>query len=348
MAASVRLSGCKQPLPPPPASLSNIAVPLPRSGIELGEQIAARWRWFTYRVRFHPLTTNELPRFIATVNDYVALTRLDRPVGIWLLLWPTLWALWFASRGHPSSQLFIIFVAGTVLMRSAGCAVNDYADRRFDPHVKRTKDRPLAAGRISALEALVLFAALALTALGLALQLNKTTLLFAVLGAALAVTYPFVKRFLSVPQLYLGLTFGWGIPMAFTAQLDALPPRVAWLLLLANLLWVTVYDTIYAMVDRDDDLKIGVRSTAILFGDSDRHVIATLQVLTLLSLYLVGHIMHMGSWYHAGLVAGGVFFLRQLWLIRTRDRGRCLQAFLNNNYFGMSVFIGISLNYFFR
>ena len=322
-------------------------MPLPRSGIELGEQIAARWRWFSYRVRFHPFTTNELPRIIGTINDYVALTRLDRPVGIWLLLWPTLWALWFASRGRPKSQLFIVFVAGTVLMRSAGCAINDYADRSFDRHVKRTQNRPLTAGRISTIEALVLFAALALTALGLTLQLNKTTLLFAVVGAALAVTYPFVKRFLSVPQLYLGLTFGWGIPMAFTAQFDELPPRVAWLLLLANVLWVTVYDTIYAMVDRDDDLKIGVRSTAILFGDADRHVIATLQALTLLALYLVGRIMHMGSWYHLGLIAGGLFFLRQLWSIRGRDRDCCMQAFLNNNYFGMAVFLGICLNYFF-
>ena len=322
-------------------------MPLPRSGIELGEQIAARWRWFSYRVRFHPFTTNELPRIIGTINDYVALTRLDRPVGIWLLLWPTLWALWFASRGRPKSQLFIVFVAGTVLMRSAGCAINDYADRSFDRHVKRTQNRPLTAGRISTIEALVLFAALALTALGLTLQLNKTTLLFAVVGAALAVTYPFVKRFLSVPQLYLGLTFGWGIPMAFTAQFDELPPRVAWLLLLANVLWVTVYDTIYAMVARDDDLKIGVRSTAILFGDADRHVIATLQALTLLALYLVGRIMHMGSWYHLGLIAGGLFLLRQLWSIRGRDRDCCMQAFLNNNYFGMAVFLGICLNYFF-
>jgi 4-hydroxybenzoate polyprenyltransferase len=322
-------------------------VRLPNSGLELAEQIAARWRWFTFRVRFHPFTTNELPRIVATVNDYVSLTRLDRPVGIWLLLWPTLWAIWFASRGKPHSQLFIIFVAGTVLMRSAGCAVNDYADRSFDPHVKRTAGRPLAAGRISTVEALVLFAGLALTALGLALQLNKTTLLFAVFGALLAVTYPFVKRFLSVPQLYLGVTFGWGIPMAFTAQFDELPPRVAWLLLLANVLWVTVYDTMYAMVDRDDDVQIGVRSTAILFGDSDRHVIASLQALTLLALYLVGRIMRMGSWYHAGLIGAAIFFMNQLWLIRRRDRAGCLQAFLNNNYVGMAVFLGIALNYLF-
>ena len=202
-------------------------MPLPRSGVELGERIAARWRWFAYSVRFHPFTTTELPRILGTINDYVALTRLDRPVGIWLLLWPTLWALWFASRGRPDARLFMIFVTGTVLMRSAGCTINDYADRSFDPHVKRTADRPLAAGRISAIEALLLFAALALTALGLALQLNRLTLLFAVCGAGLAVTYPFVKRFLSVPQLYLGVTFGWGIPMAFAATTEQPPPRVA-------------------------------------------------------------------------------------------------------------------------
>jgi 4-hydroxybenzoate polyprenyltransferase len=319
-------------------------VPLPRSGVELGERIAARWRWFAYRVRFHPFSTNELPRILATIQDYVALTRLNRPVGIWLLLWPTLWALWLAGRGKPDARLFIIFVSGTVLMRSAGCAVNDYADRSFDPHVKRTKERPLAAGRISTVEALLLFAALSLTALGLALQLNKLTLLLAVAGAALAVSYPFIKRFLSVPQLYLGVTFGWGIPMAFASQLESVP-RVAWLLLLANVLWVTVYDTIYAMVDRDDDVMIGVRSTAILFGDSDRHIIAMLQAMTLLALYLIGGIMRMGPWYYGGLIVGALFFIHHLWLIRVRDRDACLRAFLNNNYFGMAVFLGIALNY---
>src|SRR5271167_3390198 len=307
----------------------------------------ARWRWFAYRVRFHPWTTEELPRILASVHDYVRLMRLDRPVGIWLLLWPTLWAVWIAGRGKPKPHLFIIFVVGTVLMRSAGCAINDYADRSFDPHVERTKERPLAAGRISTIEALVLFAVLSMTALVLALQLNRLTLLLAVAGAFLAVSYPFVKRFLSVPQLYLGVTFGWGIPMAFAAQLERVP-QVAWLLLLANVLWVTVYDTIYAMVDRDDDLKIGVRSTAILFGDSDRHILALLQVMTLLTLVLVGNALHMTYWYYLGLLGGAIFFIYQLWLIRARDRDACLRAFLNNHYFGMSVFIGILLDYQFR
>jgi 4-hydroxybenzoate polyprenyltransferase len=319
-------------------------VPLPRSGVELIERIAERWRWFSYRVRFHPLTTNELPRLLGTIHEYVRLTRLDRPIGIWLLLWPTLWGLWIAGRGRPNARLFIIFVVGTVLMRSAGCAVNDFADRRFDPHVARTKERPLAAGRITPTEALVLFAGLSLTALALVLQLNSLTLLFALAGAALAVSYPFIKRFLSVPQMYLGVTFGWGIPMAFAAQLGFVP-RVGWLMLLANVLWVTVYDTIYAMVDRDDDLKIGVRSTAILFGDSDRHIIAILQAMTLLALYLVGRMIHMGPWYDAGLIGAGIFFLYHLWLIRRRERHACFHAFVNNHYVGLSVFLGIACNY---
>ena len=317
---------------------------LPRSGPELLQRIAERWRWFVYRVRFHPWTTNELPGILGTLGDYIRLTRLDRPVGIWLLLWPTLWAVWIAGRGKPDPRLFVIFVCGTVLMRSAGCAVNDYADRSFDPHVARTADRPLAQGRITTTEALILFAVLALAALALVLQLNKLTLLLALGGAFLAVTYPFIKRFLSVPQLYLGIAFGWGIPMAFAAQLEHVP-NVALLFMIANLLWVTVYDTIYAMVDRDDDLKIGVRSTAILFGDSDRHILAVLQALTLLALYLAGRLLNMSGWYYAGLTAGALFFIRQLVLIRNRDRDACFRAFLESHYFGMSVFIGILLTY---
>ena len=308
------------------------------------ERAAQRWRWIVYRVRFHPWTTRELPRILGGLLDYARLMRLDRPIGIWLLLWPTLWALWISSRGKPSAITFILFVAGTVLMRSAGCAINDYADRSFDPRVSRTKDRPLAAGRISTLEALVLFAVLSFSALMLALQLNRSTLLLAVAGGFLAISYPFVKRFLSVPQMYLGVTFGWGIPMAFEARLEQVP-RVAWLLLLANVLWVTVYDTIYAMVDREDDIKIGVRSTAILFGDSDRHIIAVLQLMTLAALYLVGRMIHMGNWYLAGLGAGAAFFVYQLFLIRDRDRDACFRAFLNNNYFGMAVFVGMALEY---
>lgn len=322
-------------------------MPRPRTGDELAQLLIERWRWFVYRVRFHPFTTHALPRIGATFADYARLMRLDRPVGAYLLLWPTLWALWISANGRPNGRIFAIFVVGVFLMRSAGCVINDYADRSFDPHVDRTKGRPLAAGRVSTAEALVLFAILSLSALMLALHLNRLTLLLAVAGAFLAVTYPFIKRFLSVPQLYLGLSFGWGIPMAFAAQTEHVP-RVAWLLFLANLLWVTVYDTVYAMVDREDDLKIGVRSTAILFGDSDRHIIAALQAMTLVSLALVGRLAGLKAWYWAGLAAGGVFFIYQLWLIRTREPAACFRAFLNNHYFGMSVFIGILLNYQFR
>jgi 4-hydroxybenzoate polyprenyltransferase len=285
-----------------------------------------------------------LPQVLATLLDYARMMRLDRPVGTLLLLWPTLWAVWIAAGGKPQPHILFVFVAGVVLMRSAGCVINDYADRKFDPHVARTKDRPLAAGRISPAEALLLFGALSVIALVLALQLNRFTLLFAVAGAFLAVTYPFIKRFLSVPQLYLGLSFSWGIPMAFAAQQEAVP-RVAWLLFIANLLWVTAYDTIYAMVDRDDDLKIGLRSTAIMFGEADRHIIAVLQVMSLLSLGLVGRMMRFGSWYQAGLVAGCGLSLYYLWLIRARDRDACFQAFRLNHYFGMAIFAGILLNY---
>jgi 4-hydroxybenzoate polyprenyltransferase len=322
-------------------------VRLPRSGPEAIERVAARWRWFVYRVRFHPWTTNELPAIVATLEDYIRLTRLNRPIGIWLLLWPTLWAVWIAGRGKPDPRLFLIFVAGTVIMRSAGCAINDYADRSFDPHVARTRERPLAAGRITTIEALILFAVLSIAALLLAVQLNKLTLLCAVIGGFLAITYPFVKRFLHVPQLYLGLAFGAGIPMAFAAQLDHIP-MVAWLFVFANVAWVTVYDTMYAMVDRDDDAKIGVKSTAILFGDSDRFLIAVWQAVTLCALYLAGRQLHMTRWYYGGLIAGAIFFLYQLWLIRNRDRDACFRAFLNNNYVGMALFVGILLHYQFR
>jgi 4-hydroxybenzoate polyprenyltransferase len=320
---------------------------LPRSGVELAEMVAERWRWLAYRVRYHSWTTEDLPRLLALLADYARLMRLDKPIGTLLLLWPTLWALWLAGQGRPDQRIFVIFVLGVILMRSAGCVINDYADRDFDPHVERTRERPLAAGRVTPVEALLLFTVLALTALGLALRLNRFTLLFAVAGAFLAITYPFIKRFLSVPQLYLGLSFGWGIPMAFAAQLEHVP-RVAWLLFLANVLWVTVYDTIYAMVDRDDDLRIGVRSTAILFGDSDRHIIAVLQLMTLFALFLVGRIEGMGNWYWAGLGAGACFFAYHLWLIRARARGACFHAFLHNQYFGMAVFTGILLNYVFQ
>jgi 4-hydroxybenzoate polyprenyltransferase len=282
-----------------------------------------------------------------TLREYALLVRLHRPIGIWLLMWPTLWALWIACDGHPSENLFIIFIAGTVLMRSAGCAINDFVDRDIDPHVKRTRDRPLAARRISPYEAIGVFVALALAAFSLVLQLNRFTQILAVIGCAIAVTYPFVKRFFALPQFYLGAAFGWGVPMAFAAELGAVP-KIGWVLFFSAILWAGVYDTLYAMVDRDDDVRIGINSTAILFGDADRVIIGTMQLMVLFALYLAGKDANLGFWYGLGLGAGGLFFLYQQILIRERNPERCFRAFLNNNYFGMAVFIGLVLDYQFR
>ena len=262
-------------------------------------------------------------------------------------MWPALWGLWIAGAGHPDQASFVIFMLGVVVMRSAGCVINDYADRDFDPHVRRTAERPLAAGRVSAGEALLLFVGLGLIAAGLALQLEPLAQLTAVGGALLAVTYPFVKRYLHVPQFYLGLAFAWSIPMAF-AQLTGTVPKLAWLMVVAVVLWAAVYDTMYAMVDREDDLKIGLKSTAILFGDLDRLIIGAMQAMVLFALYLVGEEAGLGRWHHAGLAAGAIIFLYEQWLIRDRDPVRCFQAFNNNHYFGMVVFIGIALDYLFR
>jgi 4-hydroxybenzoate polyprenyltransferase len=278
------------------------------------------------------------------LRNLVLLMRLDRPIGTWLLLWPTLWALWIAGKGHPQRRLLAIFFGGTLLMRSAGCIINDLADRNIDPHVKRTRMRPLAFRVVSPGEALVLFVLLLLGALALVLQLNALTLKLAVIGALLTMSYPLLKRFFPLPQLYLGLCFGWAVPMAFAATLGTVP-RLGWLLLVAAVLWAGVYDTMYAMVDRDDDLRIGVQSSAILFGDMDRLMIAVMQVMVLYTLLLVGRELHFDAGYRAGLIAGAALFVWQQWLIRRRDRDACLQAFQNNNYFGMAIFIGLLLEY---
>jgi len=282
-----------------------------------------------------------------TLIDYVVLMRLHRPIGIWLLMWPALWALWVAGDGRPDERVFVIFMAGVLVMRSAGCIINDYADRDFDPHVRRTAERPLAAGRVSPSEALTLFVALGLIASWLALQLEPLARLYAVAGAVLAVTYPFAKRFVHVPQFYLGLAFAWSIPMAFAALTDEVP-RLAWLMVVAVVLWAAVYDTLYAMVDREDDLKLGLKSTAILFGDADRVIVAAMQVMVLLALYLVGQEAGLGGWYRTGLGAGAVTFACHQWLIRRRDPDRCFQAFNSNHYFGLIVFVGMALDYLFR
>ena len=278
------------------------------------------------------------------LRDYARLMRLDRPIGSLLLLWPTLWALWIAAQGAPDPRILLIFVIGVVLMRSAGCVINDYADRDIDPHVARTRDRPLAAGRVTPREALGLFLALCLGAFALVLLLNRLTVMLSVAGLALAATYPFHKRFSPLPQAHLGLAFGWAVPMAFAAVQNGVPP-VAWLLMSATLLWAVAYDTMYAMVDREDDRRAGVKSTAILFGAYDRALIGVFQILALLALVLAGRHAGLGPAYHAGLLVAGGLALHQQRLIREREPARCFRAFLGNNWFGGSVFGGIALDY---
>lgn len=270
--------------------------------------------------------------------------RIDRPIGSLLLLWPTLWALWIAGEGRPLPWIVAVFVTGVFVMRSAGCVVNDYADRHVDPHVERTRGRPLAAGDVSEREAIMLFVALCLVAFGLVLSLNGLAVLLSGIGAVLAATYPFVKRVTHLPQLYLGVAFGWGIPMAFAAQSGRVP-WLAWLLLAANITWVMAYDTLYAMVDRDDDLRVGVKSSAILFEQRDRHWIAAFHAGTLLLLGIVGYVRGLNAYYYAGLAAAAGFASYQHLLYRSRQRDRCFAAFVNNSWFGAAVFGGIVLAY---
>ncbi len=281
------------------------------------------------------------------LREYAQLTRLHRPIGTLLLLWPVLWALWIAADGLPPLRILAIFVLGTVLTRSAGCVINDFADRNFDPFVRRTRDRPLAARRVSPYEALALFGVLMLAAFVLVLQLDLYTVQLSLIGAVLAVTYPFFKRFFPAPQLYLGMAFGWGVPMAFAAQLGTVP-RVGWLIFLVAVIWAGIYDTLYAMVDRDDDRMIGIRSTALLFGDMDRIAIGTLQLIMLWGLWLIGEGMGFGRPYWAGLSVAALLFAWQQWLARGRDRPGCFKAFLNNNYVGGAVFLGIAVEYVLR
>ncbi len=279
-----------------------------------------------------------------TLREYALLMRLHRPIGIWLLMWPALWALWIAGQGRPDQKLLLIFTAGVLVMRSAGCVINDYADRDYDPAVARTRDRPLAAQRIAPGEALLLFLVLGLVATWLAMQLEPLARIYAAAGGLLAVTYPWLKRFIHLPQFYLGVAFGWSIPMAFAAATGQVP-RVAWLLLAAVVLWAAVYDTMYAMVDRRDDLRIGIKSTAILFGDADRLIIGAMQLMALMALWLVGNEAALGGWYRIGLAAGALLFAYEQWLIRDREPAACFQAFNNNHYFGLVVFVGLALDY---
>jgi len=278
------------------------------------------------------------------LNAYERLMRLDKPIGILLLLWPTLWGLWFASAGLPPLDVLLIFITGTALMRSAGCVVNDFADRNFDPHVERTKDRPLAAGVIRPKEAVILAAVLMLCAFGLVLFLNLLTIQLAFVAAAIAVIYPFVKRVFPLPQAWLGVAFGFGIPMAYAALWKALP-LVAWLLLLATVFWAIAYDTEYAMVDRDDDVKIGVKSSAILFGRYDVLGVMTAHALFLGLMTWIGIWQLRGAFYFAGLAIASALVIYQYLLIRERSRDGCFRAFLNNNWTGFAIFAGTAADW---
>jgi 4-hydroxybenzoate polyprenyltransferase len=274
------------------------------------------------------------------LNAYEKLVRLDKPIGILLLLWPTLWALWLSSRGQPIWEIVWIFILGTVLMRSAGCAINDYADRYFDGRVARTRDRPLPAGLINPNEALIVAAMLALAAFGLVVQLNRLTILLSVAAVVIAATYPFTKRFLVLPQAYLGIAFGFGIPMAFAAQTGRVP-AVAWVLLLANVFWAVAYDTEYAMVDREDDRKIGIKTSAITFGRHDVTAVMICHAMFLLILAWIGWRFALGIYFFAGLLMAAGLAATHYQLIRDRDPKSCFRAFLHNNWIGVMVFAGL-------
>ncbi|MDH5436479.1 MAG: 4-hydroxybenzoate octaprenyltransferase [Gammaproteobacteria bacterium] len=277
--------------------------------------------------------------------QYGLLMRLDRPIGILLLLWPTLWALFIAGEGHPDGLVVIVFVIGVFLMRSAGCVINDYADRKIDPYVARTRERPIASGKVTPKEALKLFAGLCLVAFMLVLLMNTFTIMLSFVGVFLAATYPFMKRYTYLPQPYLGAAFGWAIPMAFAAQTGTIPV-VAWLMFIAVILWATAYDTMYAMVDRKDDLRIGVRSTAILFGDADRIIIGLIQLTLMWVLLLIGKQLSFGLYYYLGLAVALALAIYQQYLIYHREPEKCFRAFLNNNWFGLAVFGGIVGQYY--
>ena len=277
---------------------------------------------------------------------YARLTRLDKPIGTVLLLWPTLWAVWIAADGHPQWWVVVVFTIGTFLMRSAGCAINDVADADFDRHVKRTQDRPLAAGRMRRREAITVALVLCLLALPLIWPFNALTIALAFVAVFLAASYPFTKRFFALPQAYLGIAFGFGIPMAFAAESNALPPT-AWALLAANIFWAVAYDTEYAMVDRDDDVRIGIRTAAITFGRFDVTAVMTCYAITLGILGAVGAAEHLGGWYYGGLLVAAAMMGYHYFLIRDRSRAGCFRAFNHNNWVGAAIFAGIALHYAF-
>ena len=283
---------------------------------------------------------------VAQLRNYGKLMRIDKPIGVWLLLWPTLWALWLAGKGHPDQGLFVVFVIGVFVMRSAGCVLNDYVDRKIDPYVERTRTRPIASGAVAPMEALVLFVALSLIAIGLATMLNRPARLLAIIAAGLTVAYPFIKRWVSIPQFVLGAAFGWAVPMAFAAQTGE-TPQLAWLVFGVAVIWAVIYDTFYAMVDREDDRKLGVKSTALLFGEVDLFVIAGLQILMLAALVLVGLSAELGFWYFLSVASVAGLMVYHQWLARDRQPAGCFAAFLHNHHIGFVLFVGIVLHYAF-
>jgi 4-hydroxybenzoate polyprenyltransferase len=291
-----------------------------------------------------PLAPTRWQRIAARLDAYERLIRLDKPIGILLLLWPTLSALWLAAGGRPSLTQLIVFVTGTVLMRSAGCAVNDWADRQFDAHVERTAQRPLATGEIPPWEALAVAAALAFIAFLMTLATNWTTVLLSLPAALITIVYPFFKRFFALPQAFLGIAFSFGIPMAFAAVFDR-NIAFAWWLLAINLFWVVAYDTEYAMVDRDDDIRLGLRTSAITFGRFDVAAVAFCYAIHLAGMAYFGTVWRMGAIYYVGLGIAAACALYHLWLIRTRERGACFRAFLHNHWLGFAVFAGVAIDY---
>jgi 4-hydroxybenzoate polyprenyltransferase len=288
-----------------------------------------------------------LDNLIKKLDAYERLMRLDKPIGILLLLWPTLWALWLASRGIPDWITLLIFLTGTALMRSAGCVMNDIADRKYDGLVERTKNRPLATGEVSLNEAYLLTAGLVVAAFCLVVLFNQKTIFLSFAALFLAATYPLTKRFLAIPQAYLGVAFGFGIPMAFAAVNDYIPP-LAWALLLANVAWAIAYDTQYAVVDRDDDIKIGIKSSAIFFGQYDVIAVMICYAVMLGLLVYIGQFMGFNKLYYIGLVASFLLVCRQYGLIKNRDKANCFKAFLQNNWIGLAIFIGLAAQYYFR
>lgn len=313
--------------PPLAAAVKFLGVLL-KTGLRRLDALRARWS----------------PVIIDRGKAYARLCRLNKPIGILLLLWPTLWALWIAAEGFPLPGILVVFIAGVILMRSAGCAVNDLADRNFDVDVQRTRERPLVTGEVSVREAILVVITLVLIAFLLVLTTNRLTVELSFVAVALAIVYPFMKRYTYLPQFVLGLAFGWSIPMAFAAQTGAVP-NIAWLLLLGNVLWSVSYDTMYAMVDREDDLRIGVKSTAILFDDNDRLIIGIIQAMMLLVLILLGDRLQLGIYYYVGILAAAIMSIYQQLLIRDRQPDQCFKAFLNNNWTGAAIFTGLFMNY---